>query len=165
MRLSSIFLICFFSVWAIAQTENTIDFESLIQDFENDTHIEIGIYNNGDIRHLAFDKTNDQVNNVDSNPNALFEIGSLTKVLVAYMSHSVLTEHSEVNLNSKLKDYALSFPIHKNNDTQILHLINHTAGLPKMPANYLIGMLKDGKNPYLIYTKDRNIPSKENLNK
>lgn len=119
------------------------------------THFEVGIYDNGQLQHLAYSNRDGRLKKVNANPNKLFEIGSFTKVLTAYTVHSVLRDEPEIHLQTQLKDLNLSFPLHPKNETQIIHLLNHTSLLPKMPASYVQGMLKFPKNPYLIYTKEK----------
>lgn len=122
---------------------------------EKGTHIEIGIFHNGEISRLAYEIEKERIEKVEASPDKIFEIGSITKVFTSYIVHSVLFEKQGIDLQSKLKDMELSFPIHHKNESRILHLINHTSNLPKMPSNYIWGMIKSPANPYLIYDKKR----------
>lgn len=139
----------------VAHIEGKINMASLLEDLDNKTHLEIGIYDKGSTSLMAFDQVEGSIVQTSPNPDKLFEIGSITKVLTAYIIQSLLSEYSDINIDSKLKSLPLSFSIHPKNEATLKHLINHTSGLPKMPANYVFGMILHPKNPYLYYSENR----------
>ena len=151
-----ILLLNFFNNQLISQsTQKSLNLNPLIDQFDENTHIEIGIYNNGSMETMAYQKAKSKSKKVNENPDKMFEIGSITKIFTAYLTHSLIESHPNVELNSKLKEINLPFKIHKKNETKLIHLLNHTSNLPKMPLNYIEGMILNFKNPYKIYTEKK----------
>ncbi len=81
------------------------------------------------------------------NPDAVFEIGSVTKVFTAILLADMVRT-GEV----KLEDPVSKFVKVRNPDLEemtLVRLATHTSGLPRLPDNLVI---RDPENPYAAYT-------------
>ncbi len=82
----------------------------------------------------------------------LFEIGSVTKVFTTALLSTLATEgvvapdDAVANLASELVGFPPQITLQR--------LATHTSGLPKMPSNILVSMLRDPRNPYAAYGVD-----------
>ena len=85
------------------------------------------------------------------NENLVFEIGSITKVMTAYVIHH-LADEDKLQLDHSILDY---LPVNNDqlHDITIKSLLSHTSGLPRMPDNMNIG-LSNGEDPYKSYGKE-----------
>lgn len=88
------------------------------------------------------------------NPNTQLEIGSITKTFTAYVLTAVLAKHN-------IADTAFIAPylpdsVQQNKGIQkirFIQLLNHTAGLPRLPDN--MGTPANFLQPYKDYTLDK----------
>ena len=62
-------------------------------------------------------------------PDTLFQIGSISKVMVAVVLHQYAAE-GRFRLTDRLSDLLPSIPFPKGNAIQIQHMLDHVAGLP-----------------------------------
>ncbi|WP_439505081.1 serine hydrolase domain-containing protein [Sediminibacterium sp.] len=87
-------------------------------------------------------------------PETQFEIGSISKTFTAFLLESVMQENgiADTSLITKYLPDSLA----KNKEIasiQLLHLLNHTSGLPRLPEN--IGIPQDRLQPYANYDKEQ----------
>lgn len=92
----------------------------------------------------------DKETNQPFTPNTQFEIGSISKTFTAFILESVLQANGLADtslmaqfLPDSLRNNPLISPI------QLVHLMNHTSGLPRLPEN--MGIPKDRLQPYADY--------------
>ena len=92
----------------------------------------------------------DKQTNQPFTPTTQFEIGSISKTFTAFILESVLQANglSDTSLMvqylpDSLRNNPLILPI------QLVHLMNHTSGLPRLPEN--MGIPKDRLQPYADY--------------
>ncbi len=84
----------------------------------------------------------------------LFEIGSITKVFTT----ALLAEMADANLAAlddpvrRLLPESVRVPASGDREITLLHLASHTSGLPRLPDNLLISVLRNPANPYAKYT-------------
>ncbi|MBW0008409.1 MAG: beta-lactamase family protein, partial [Sphingomonas sp.] len=62
-------------------------------------------------------------------PDTLFQIGSISKVMVAVVLHQYAAE-GRFRLTDRLSDLLPSIPFPKGNAIQVQHMLDHVAGLP-----------------------------------
>jgi D-alanyl-D-alanine carboxypeptidase len=62
-------------------------------------------------------------------PDTLFQIGSISKVMVAALLHQYAAE-GRIRLTDRLSDLLPSIPFPKGNAIQVQHMLDHVAGLP-----------------------------------
>ncbi len=175
-RILLVFL--FLSNYCLGQTldsrphlQSEIDslFEILKKSLPNHAEVSAAIIKNGTVTFLGFKKEKKKWLAVD-NREAVFEIGSITKVFTStLLAHAVLnkvvaldspiTSISPVPIKGAEKDGKL---------ITIVSLSNHTSGLPRLQgsiirsivingliANYLWPYLKKHGNPYYDYSKKK----------
>ncbi|WMN60042.1 beta-lactamase family protein [Pseudoalteromonas xiamenensis] len=137
-------------------------------DFGLSTSIVIGLYDKGNIDYLAYGKTDIQDGKVP-NENTVFEIGSITKVMVA----TLLANQVKLNQLSYSSDIFTLLPTdcrsEKLKGITLEMLASHYAGLPRMPTNYetpyyslsLEGYSVEGLCEYLRNPEDLSAPNSE----
>ena len=105
-------------------------------------------------RHII---TYGHMDNGDSRPldgDALFEIGSVTKVFTSLLL-SDMVQRGEVALSDPVAKYlpsSVKVPERNGRVITLIDLSTHTLGLPRMPTNFAP---KDPNNPYADYTPDQ----------
>lgn len=62
-------------------------------------------------------------------PDTLFQIGSISKVMVALLLHQFAAE-GRLRLNDRLSDLLPSIPLPAGNTISVQHLLDHVAGIP-----------------------------------
>jgi CubicO group peptidase (beta-lactamase class C family) len=62
-------------------------------------------------------------------PDTLFQIGSITKVMVALVLHQLAAE-GRLRLTDRLSDLLPTIPLPKGNTIEVQHMLDHVAGLP-----------------------------------
>lgn len=95
----------------------------------------------------------DKKSNLAFTPETQFEIGSISKTFTAFLLESVLQKNDIAD--TSLITQFLPDSLAKNKaiaGIQLLHLLNHTSGLPRLPEN--IGIPQDRLQPYANYNKD-----------
>lgn len=92
-------------------------------------------------------KTKDAVNE-----NSVFEIGSISKTFTGILLADRVTR-GQANLNDPLQKYlpaGVSAPVRNGTAINLVHLSNHTSGLPYMPGNLTPA---NPANPFADYTE------------
>ncbi|MCX8080033.1 MAG: beta-lactamase family protein [Bacteroidia bacterium] len=90
------------------------------------------------------------------NGQTLFEIGSVTKIFTAYLFASACSENllsPDKSLSRALAEMQINAP-GISGDVKLIHLTNHTSGLPRLPKNFLDQQNYSAKYPYRNYTKE-----------
>ena len=83
--------------------------------------------------------------------DAVFEIGSITKVFTATLLADMLAR-GEVRLDDPVAAYlpaSVRMPARKGREITLLDLATHTSGLPRLPGNF---RPRDRRNPYADYS-------------
>ena len=62
-------------------------------------------------------------------PETLFQIGSISKVMVAAVLHQ-LADEGRLRLTDRVSDLLPNLPLPPNNQVQVQHLLDHVAGIP-----------------------------------
>lgn len=90
----------------------------------------------------------------DEPPRAdtLFEIGSVTKVFTAAL-FSVAVAEGSLNPNDAIRDLVPQLS-NLAPEITLLRLATHTSGLPHMPPDAMLSMLRNRRDPYAAYTTD-----------
>jgi CubicO group peptidase (beta-lactamase class C family) len=95
----------------------------------------------------------DKKNNQAFTPDTQFEIGSISKTFTAFILESVLQKKQIAD--SALILQFLPDSLNRNRNIasiQLVHLLNHTSGLPRLPDN--MGTPEDLLQPYANYKKE-----------
>ena len=79
-------------------------------------------------------------------PDTLFQIGSISKVMVASVVHQLVAE-GRLKLTDRISDLLPSVPLPRGNAIQVQHLLDHVAGLPSDAALFPVGGLWIGYPP------------------
>ena len=110
----------------------------------------VGVINNGKPSYYSAGFANPDTK-MDFDSATLFEIGSITKTFTAYALQKVLDENNIADTASILPYLPDSVQLNKALEKiTFLNLMNHTAGLPRLPDNMKLSM--DDKAPYDHYT-------------
>ncbi|MGA9116677.1 MAG: serine hydrolase domain-containing protein [Bacteroidota bacterium] len=124
---------------------------SAMQYFPNETQLAIGLIIGDSIRYVGVKRQNDSLVYVQNSCSA-FEIGSVTKTLTATMLAKLVYD-GEVDLNEPIKNI-LPVRLHQSalhsKEITLLHLANHTSGIPKEPDNITTDWAIPG-SPYKAY--------------
>lgn len=140
------FISCSLSLCAQTNTVNT----DLLGSFPDGTEIAIGIYEYGEIKKYGYTVLDNQLV-TSHNAGKLFEIGSITKVFTTLSAMQVLNRN-EIDIDS-----AVVTMLPKRNISDKLSfrkLMTHTAGFPKMPANFVWSALRSPSDPFLHYSEE-----------
>lgn len=87
--------------------------------------------------------------------NSIFEIGSITKTFTAALMINLLTDFNltvDEPVNNLLPN-SIPLLIRNNKKITVRHLLNHTSGLPRLPADF--NNNADNNNPYKDYDSTR----------
>lgn len=120
-----------------------------INKFPINTEFSIAKVSEGQTYFYGVVKKDDGLN-VVNNERAVFEIGSISKVLTSTML-------AQVNIDDKLKldddiSKYINCSIYKNAQITFTQLATHSSGLPRLPPGLLWSALfKDRKNPYRYF--------------
>ncbi len=117
------------------------------QELRNGTQISIAVTFQDSIYLYGVKRENDLLI-THNNKSVVFEIGSITKVMTAYVIHS-LAQQGELHIQDAITDY-LSINNDHLNGVIIQSVINHTSGLARMPDNLDLFFNDD---PYKDYSK------------
>jgi CubicO group peptidase (beta-lactamase class C family) len=118
--------------------------------------LSIGIYNNGKEYFYNYGETKRNTR-ILADPQTIYEIGSVTKtfcgvLLAVAISEGKVKETDDIRLYlpaGKFKNLAAN-----GNYIQLVHLANHTSGLPRLPQNLEDQPGYDPFNPYNHYTTE-----------
>ena len=134
-------------------TELDNKIESIVQPFMFDSKtigLSIGVLKDGNAYFYNYGETKKGNGKIPSSKD-LYEIGSITKTFTGLLLAKAVIE-KKMALNDPVNKYLpKDIPIIKfGNDTlRIVHLSNHTSGLPPLPENF--GPVADAMNPYKNY--------------
>ena len=124
-----------------------------LNSFHNNTQLSIARIIHGKVSTLGAIKTNNKVYFIN-NPDAVFEIGSITKVFTSFILVNIAHE-GLLDIDDTIDKY-LGYSLNNNTKTTFKELSNHTAGLPRIPPGMLLeAMFSNKNNPYKDYTEDR----------
>jgi CubicO group peptidase (beta-lactamase class C family) len=126
--------------------------------FPNGTQLSLCIISGDSEKYVGIQRRNDSLIYMD-NSDSVFGIGSITKTLTGTMLAKLVYD-GKIDLNEPIKNL---LPVHLNQSSlngreiTLVHLANHTSGLPFEPTN-----VKDNKehpfdpyNPYRYYDTAR----------
>jgi len=126
-----------------------------MQYFPNGTEISLAILVGDSTAFAGFRRHDDSLTFVD-NRDGIFEIGSVTKTVTAVIL-AKLTMDGVVDLNAPIKTFlpiTLKQSSLNGKEVTLLHLANHTSGLPKEPDNISTDFAIPG-SPYQSYDTTR----------
>lgn len=122
--------------------------------FPNNTQLSIAIIKAGKVQYLGVIRQSDEIQSVQ-NQQAIFEIGSVTKVFTASLL-AELVQQEVVSLETPIQSL-LPFPLKQaEKDGKVItlqSLANHTAGLPRLPDNLMPLIAASPDDPYKDYTE------------
>lgn len=144
--LTFIALICSVS-FSFAQTVTIEQLRTCFKDLPENAQVAIATIENGKVTYYGFSKSNNELEEID-NQHSLFEIGSITKVFTSTLLSS-LEVANKINANTTV-DKLLKIKLKDKPRISLLQLSNHTAGLPRLPYNYITPSF-DPTNPYKNY--------------
>jgi CubicO group peptidase (beta-lactamase class C family) len=90
------------------------------------------------------------------NSNTYYEIGSITKTFTGTILAQAVLE-KKINLHDDIRKYLKdTFPNlqFKGQPIEVVHLANHTSGLPGIPDDFFKQTPYDSLNPYINYSKE-----------
>lgn len=120
--------------------------------FPQYTELAFAVIEGDEVSFYGFIKK-DSTFEVKENANAIFEVGSITKVFT-----STLLAHQVVNKKMKLDQLvkkSLPFKLKGNPKITLESLSNHTSGLPRLPDNIFAMMVNNPDNPYKGYNEEK----------
>lgn len=127
------------------------------KDFPNNTQLAIAFIKDGATSFYGIVKSNNTLKEIE-NKNAVFEIGSISKVFTAtLLANAVIA--NKIKLDDNISKY-YNFPFKDNIELSFKSLSNHTSGLSALPSNlnalnYLKLSTKENfVNPYKEYNKN-----------
>lgn len=147
---------------------------SYINPTPEETQFAVALIEGDSVAYAGVYKTQNDVQWITNQDN-IFEIGSITKVFTAGIL-AKLSADRLINLNDPIqKHLPVTLQQNGSNGTEVtlLHLANHTSGLPRLPDNLLGDPSIDMSNPYknygqqqlYVYLKDQvqlaSIPGKQ----
>ncbi len=112
----------------------------------------VGISVNGKTEVYGFGRGTSANPRVVPDGDALFEIGSVTKVYTAMMLADAI-EHGTTTLDAPLSDFlppGVTAPTYQGKVITLGQLLTHTSGLPRLPASVQV----DSPNPYATYNEE-----------
>jgi CubicO group peptidase (beta-lactamase class C family) len=145
-----------------SKTDNTLTtdldkkIETIVQPFMFESKtvaLSIGVLKDGKTYFYNYGETKKGNGQIPSSKN-LYEIGSITKTFTGILLAKAVTEN-KIRLNDPVNKFLpKNTPILKfGNDTlKIVHLSNHTSGLPPLPDNF---GSTDLVNPYMDYDEKK----------
>lgn len=144
------------SVSSSSKLSNDIENQDYVKIIENDianlpinTQVAIALVHNGITEYVGI-TNNDGVLRGINNTEAIFEIGSITKVFTGVcLSKMIWTD--EVSLTETLQEH-FEFEMPVGGDITLKQLANHTSGLPRIPTNIDEVNDFDINNPYASYS-------------
>jgi CubicO group peptidase (beta-lactamase class C family) len=116
--------------------------------------LSIGILKGDKVYHYGYGETVKGTQSVPDS-NSIFEIGSITKTFTAALMINLLTDFNltvDEPVNNLLPN-SIPLLIRNNKKITVKHLLNHTSGLPRLPADFNEGA--DNNNPYKGYDSTR----------
>jgi CubicO group peptidase (beta-lactamase class C family) len=126
-----------------------------MKEFPNGSELSVAILVGDSTSFIGVKRQNDSMICVD-NRDGIFEIGSVTKTVTAAIL-AKLTMDGVVDLNAPIKTFlpiTLRQSALNGKEVTLLHLANHTSGLPKEPDNISTDFAIPG-SPYQSYDTTR----------
>ncbi len=123
-----------------------------VQHFPNETQLAMGFIVGDSVRYVGIVRRNDSLAYIE-NSKLAFEIGSITKTFTATMLAKLVYD-DKANLHEPIKNI-LPVPLRQSSlngkEVTLLHLANHTSGIPKEPDNLVSDVLTIPGSPYQSY--------------
>ncbi|NMH87258.1 serine hydrolase domain-containing protein [Flavivirga algicola] len=124
--------------------------------FPNQTEISLALIDNKQSEFFGIIRKSDTLQ-TKTNQNAIFEIGSVTKVFTSTLLAALVIEE-KLSLNDRVVDllpFKLETPSEDQENITLKTLANHTSGLPALPQNIMPLIALDESDPYHSYTSDK----------
>ena len=120
------------------------------QELYTNTQLSFAMIDNKEITHCGILVDNDSIVQID-NADTLFEIGSLSKIVVSSVFAKMVNEN---RLHPSDKVYKhLKYKSLKSKDLRLEHILNHTSGLPRLPSN--MDLQSNLMDPYASYDQQK----------
>ena len=120
--------------------------------FPNRTEVSIALISEGQVQYYGVIRNKD-ILEPKENKQAVFEIGSISKVFTSTLLASYVLE-GKLSLDDYINDY-LDFELKDGIQISFQELSNHSSGLPRMPSNFMLGALLNPSNPYKKYSEKK----------
>ncbi len=122
-----------------------------IVNFPSNTQLSIAVIREGETDYLGL-KNNDSIYETIDNKDAVFQIGSITKVMTSTLLANIVLAN-EVSLSTEISEL-LGYSLLNNSKITLQQLSNHTSGMKRMPDNFIFAQMKDANNPYMYYDEE-----------
>jgi len=122
------------------------------KEFPEYTELAVAIVQEDKISYYGIIKKGEQFEE-KSNAQAVFEIGSITKVFTSTLLAEQVTL-GKLKLDDCVKKH-LGFKLKGKPKITLKQLSNHTSGLPRLPENLYPLMINNPSNPYKAYTAEK----------
>ena len=145
-----LFILINYSMLQAQVNKNLVDtICKYMRDCPAETELSIAFTENGKQTFFGVKRTGDTISIVENN-HSLFEIGSNSKVFTAILLAQLVNEKalSLADPVSKFYPFALKQAQKDSVEVNLMHLANHTSGVPRLPSN--INSLNI-TNPYADY--------------
>lgn len=116
--------------------------------------LSIGILKNGNTVFYHYGETRKGTGNLPSN-RSIYEIGSISKSFTGILLAKAI-EEQKVKADDDIRKYlpeSCKHLAYQNTPVTLVQLANHTAGIPRLPANLTDQKDFNEKDPYRHYTK------------
>ncbi len=130
-------------------------FQKKLTVYPNQTELAIALIDQNETQYWGLLKDKNTLNSI-TNQNAIFEIGSISKVFTATLLSHLVT-NKKVTLDQSivsLLPFTLSNPPEASTKITLQMLSNHTSGLPRLPQNLIALLATHAQDPYAVYTRD-----------
>jgi len=132
--------------------------DSLVNPYIQQSHtagLVVAIIKQGKVLRYSYGTTDKKKEVLPDPTQTIFEIGSITKTFTSLLlAKQVVAKRMQLsdNINKYLPD---SIPLlsYHGKSIKLVHLANHTAGLPRLPENIFNGNVNP-RNPYFHYNRD-----------
>ncbi|WP_405205665.1 serine hydrolase domain-containing protein [Aquimarina sp. LLG6339-5] len=126
------------------------------KNFPDNTQLSFAFIDNGVVSYYGTLRK-DKVLTTVKNSDAVFHIGSITKVFTSTLLADFVI-HNEVDLNIPIQEY-MDIPLHmiekEGKSITLKMLSNHTSGLPRLPSGMMMSSIMNPDNPYANYTQEK----------
>ena len=116
------------------------------------TQFAVGLIENGETKFYGIIRQGDSAVYLD-NRNAVFEIGSISKVFTSTLLANLALE-GKLNLDDNINNY-IDWTLNDKAKITFKQLASHTSGLPRMPTNFREVSELSPENPYKYYTEEK----------
>jgi len=123
--------------------------------FPNETEYSIAFINGNFVRYVGIKRQNDSLIFIE-NSDRIFEIGSITKTFTSTILAKLVYD-GKVKLSESIKNLIpikMKQSSKNGNEITLLHLANHTSGLPPIPDNLSTNWEIPG-SPYQYYDENK----------